>query len=298
MSQSPLRWSEQPDAAPARRWVARTAEIAPRPVELEAGWRAVLAGAARPQRDWRLVPALLLSMTVGALGVLAVWPKLRPPPVFQVQAAEDARWHVEGGEVVIDTGHAVFQGGSAEALKVATPHLHLEVLNGRVAADVARARTVLWVQEGDVVVRTADGQRRLKAGASLSWPPAADISERLTPAPAAHPVCEKSPPEGLLSCLELESRGTSLRAEEALYELGLLHAQRGEPGQAIDTWRGSLERFPEGVLHPEVRLALMVALAQEQRAAEAVDVAESFERLCADDPRVVEVVRLRRSLKP
>ena len=65
----------------------------------------------------------------------------------------------------------------------------------------------------------------------------------------------------------------------------MLEAKAGRSDGAIDAWRQSLKRFPDGVLHPEVRLALLVELVRARRFAEAEVVAREFEVACADDPR-------------
>ncbi len=295
MNESPVRWAERPHST-ASRWVALTTEVEPRRVDLNRGWQNVLVAAAAPRSDWRQVPALLVSMVLGAVLVLLAWPALRAPALAQIQAGDDAHWHVNGREVVIESGHVTFHSPGRGALDVATPHVKIEVSNGRVAAEVTAARTTVWVQDGEAVVRTRESFQRLRSGDAFSWPPLPAISERLIPSTAPALVCESAAPDVLGTCLETESQGTSLRAEAASYELGVWQVKAGHGERAVETWRRSLERFPEGVLHPEVRLALMLELVREQRLHEAGDVASAFEKACSDDPRRVDVARLRRSL--
>ncbi|MFZ5446420.1 MAG: hypothetical protein ACOZQL_40910 [Myxococcota bacterium] len=81
-----------------------------------------------------------------------------------------------------------------------------------------------------------------------------------------------------------------------MFELAALQAQRGQHAAALATWQQWLARFPEGVLHPEARLALFVELSRERRFDEARAAAAEFERTCAGDPRLPEVARLRDAL--
>ncbi len=83
----------------------------------------------------------------------------------------------------------------------------------------------------------------------------------------------------------------------SLYELGVLELKQGNRADALAAWTTSLSRFPSGVLHPEVRLALLVELTKERRFTEALSVARAFETACADDPRLGDVQAPRHSLE-
>lgn len=85
--------------------------------------------------------------------------------------------------------------------------------------------------------------------------------------------------------------------DDTLFELGRLQANSGDGASAVETWRASLSRFPEGVFVPEARLALLVALTQQRRFDEAISVAKEFESAAADDPRREEVEALRKQLE-
>lgn len=290
------RWSEAPASA-AQKLVALSAEVPPREVDLAQGWRQVVAAGARPKRDWRLIPAFLASVALGAVLMTVLRPAVpngtRVPPVADVVAAADARWEVKNGEVVVGSGKLTI---GAKAVTVVTPHLRFQVVNGRVAAEVSAERTMLFIEEGEVVTRSG---ARLGRGRKLGWPPAPEIAPSLlAQAPAAATGCEASAVDQRAACLELEGKGDGLTAQAALYELGALHAREHRPDQALDAWRQSLARFPDGVLHPEVRLAVLLALTHQQRFAEAERAAREFEARCSGDPRLPDVARLRASLRP
>jgi hypothetical protein len=288
MSDTP-RWSDAP-ATPAQKLVALSAEVPPRPVDLASGWQRVLVASGKPQRDWRLVPAFLASVALGAALVLLLRPQAPAGP--QVLAADGARWELRSGEVVVASGRVTV---SSTGVKIATPHLRVELLNGRVATDVTEHRTFLSVEEGEVVMNSG---ARLMRGATFGWPPEPEISARLLePAPTA-PICETAAADQLGPCLELESAGEGLQAQAALYELGAFRARSGQPALALEAWQRSLEKFPEGVLHPEVRLALLLELTRQHRFAEAEHAARQFEQTCPEDPRRSDVAKLRASLRP
>lgn len=283
------RWSDDPTSA-AQKLVALSAEIAPRPVDAAAGWRAVLVASAKPHRDWRRVPAFLASVALGAALVLLLRPAAANGP--QIVAVDGARWELHPGEVVLSSGKVTV---ASSAVTLVTPHLRAQLFHGRVATDVTQQQTFLFVEEGEVVLRSGV---RLAKGASFGWPPEPEISARLLAQAPAASVCESAGPSQLAACLELESAGDGLQAQAALYELGAFRARSQLPALALEVWERSLERFPEGVLHPEVRLAIILELTRQHRFDEAERAAQQFERTCADDPRRADVAKLRASLRP
>ena len=289
MNETP-RWSDEP-ATRARKLVALSAEVPPRPVDLAAGWQGVVAASSVPRRDWRLVPAFLASVALGAALVLLLRPAAISAP--HVLASDGAHWQLQPGVVAVGAGKLTIS--STKPITIATPHLRIELLNGRVATEVTHERTFFTVEEGEAVTRSG---ARLTRGATLGWPPAPEISESLMAQAPTAPICENATPEKLAHCLELESEGAGLQAQAALYELGAFHARSHAPALALEAWRASLERFPEGVLHPEVRLALMLELTRQQRFVEAEAEAQRFERTCPEDPRRADVAKLRASLRP
>ncbi|MBK7859239.1 MAG: hypothetical protein IPJ65_11585 [Archangiaceae bacterium] len=295
MTETP-RWLETRDTEAAR-LVALTAAVEPRSLDVAAGWRQVLIDSGRPRRSWLLIPAWVASMALGALLVLWLWPHVAPSRFAPtVEAASDARWSQKADEVVLEAGRLSLRAPRSGALMATTPHVRLEVVRGRVAADVTSSHTALRVESGETVVRAAERVWRLGAGDAMSWPVQPDIAPQLLGGAPPLGLCEASAPAQLVDCLELESRGAGMRAEAALYELGALRARQGRREAALDAWRASLARFPTGVLHPEVRLALLLELIAAERYPEAIRVAHDFEAACPDDARVGDVARLRKSV--
>ncbi len=287
----PNRWADAPET-PGQKLVALTAEVHPREVDVVQGWTRVLVATAKPRRDWRLVPAFFGSVALGALLMTVLRPAAPSGPRPEVVAASNARWELKNGEVVVGLGKVTI---GAKAATIATPHLKFQVVNGRVAADVSAERTMLLVEEGEVVMRSG---ARLSKGTKLGWPPAPDIAPSLRAPPTAGTVCSDIADDQRAECLELESQGDGLQAQAALYELGQLHAREQRPADALGAWQRSLSRFPSGVLHPEVRLAVLLELTRQQRFPEAETAARAFEAECQGDPRIADVARLRASLRP
>jgi hypothetical protein len=287
----PNRWADAP-ASPAQKLVAVSAEVHPREVDVVEGWTRVLVATQKPRRDWRLVPAFFGSVALGALLMTLLRPAAPTGPRPDVVAAANARWELKNGEVVVGLGKVSI---GAKAAVIATPHLRFQVVNGRVAADVTAERTTLLVEEGEVVMRSG---ARLAKGARLGWPPAPVIAPSLLTPPTAGTVCSDAADAQRAECLELEAQGDGLQAQAALYELGQLHAREQRPADALGAWQRSLARFPNGVLHPEARLAVLLELTRQQRFAEAEAAARLFEAECPGDPRIPDVARLRASLRP
>ena len=186
---------------------------------------------------------------------------------------------------------------SAALVRIETPHAVLEVSQSRFLAEVITSGTSIVVEEGQVVLRAGASTRVVRAGESILWPPSPQIPVALLAAPAPTEArCAATPAGELRGCLEAEAATSSLDAQAAIYELGVLEAKSGRSELAIAAWEQSLRRFPEGVLHPEVRLALLVELVRARRFSEAEAIARGFEATCAGDPRRAEVATLRARL--
>lgn len=294
-------WTEATDEAEARaaKLVATAAAIVPAPVDLTA-WDAVVARSAAPRRDGRLVFAFAGSLAAGVALVMALTPRPVTPPAVEppvLVAAASARW-TQGADGVVSlaAGRLSVERASGATVRVATPHATLEATRARFLAEVTAGGTTLVVEEGEVVLRGQGQERTVKAGQTLVWPEAPSIPAPLEARPTAvAQVCEGV--GARLDCLRLEAKGDGLSAQAALYELGVAERESGHVADALAAWTTSLSRFPDGVLHPEVRLALLVELTRQRRFAEAVAVARAFEAACASDPRVADVQALRRSLE-
>lgn len=295
----PWSASTAPADVKAARLVTLAAQVPPAPVDLSS-WDAVVRGAER-SRDLRLVPAFAASLVAGVLLVLWLWPTPVPtsatpePPVLVASA--NAAWAQEAsGAVRLDAGRLSVQRATGAKLVLVTPHATLEASRSRFLAEVTAGGTTLVVHEGEVVLRAKDTTRVVKAGETLVWPPGPSIPAPLTTVATTAPVCDAATGDRL-ECLRAEAKGDGLLAQAALYELGVLEAKQGHRADALAAWTTSLARFPDGVLHPEVRLALLVELTKARRFTEAVAVAEAFEQACATDPRLADVQALRRSLE-
>ena len=132
---------------------------------------------------------------------------------------------------------------------------------------------------------------------ALTWPPGPAIPRHLLEAaPLSTSGCGSLEPVARRECLRREADGESLQAQAALFELGNVEAGQGDLEASLRTWRESLERFPEGVLHPEVRLAVLIELVRARRFAQARAAAQDFEAHCTGDPRSADVGALRRQL--
>lgn len=293
----PGPWSDEQRRAEALVKTAR--EVQPRSMDVAHGWDDVLEGATRPRRQPWLIPAGALAVAAGiALGFFLM--RARPAPIAPpaIIAAAGTQWEqrVDGG--------LQLQLGRVEALRpvnvsLDSPQVSILTTTCRFAAEVVSEGTRITIFEGELVVRSGDAPPRvLHAGESA-------LFAALPPIPAAFEPAAVAPSEQCAqvgageraSCLKSASSGEGLEAENALFELGRLQASSGERADAIDTWRTSLTRFPEGVFSPEARLALLVALTQQGRFGEAIGVAKAFEAAAADDPRREEVEALRKQLE-
>jgi len=188
----------------------------------------------------------------------------------------------------------------AEAYTVTTPEVSVVATNARYAADVTEAGTVLRVLEGEVEVFSYATKQQviLRAGEERSFatfapPSALDV----VPPEVSSPACARHSLDQRVACLTLEGKGQGMKAQAALYEAAYLQSRAGRPAAAETLLRESLRRFPSGVLHPEVRLALIKALEAQHERPQAAAVAREFLEVCPDDPRVVDVQNFLRALE-
>lgn len=270
----------------AEKAIALTASIAAREVDPRSFDDLVAQAALHPRRDARLVPAFLLAALVGA-GLTLLLRDAPAPKTAELHASAGASWSQQQGVVKLEAGRlSVGRAGDA-LIRIDTPHVALEARRSRFLAEVIESGTSLVVAEGEVTVRAGGVTRVVKAGESLVWPPAPEIPSALldTTAPSVR-RCDELPDASRHACLEDEARGSTLDAQAALFELGTL--------QSLDE---SLRRFPDGVLHPEVRLRRLVLLIKARRFDEAREAARDFEAACPTDARLPEVRSLRGSLR-
>lgn len=230
-----------------------------------------------------------------------VEPEVEEPPApagpHGVIVASGAMWTSPSPNALeLDLGRVEVQP-HAEPYTVTTPEVTLSSTNARYAADVTEAGTTVRVFEGDVEVFNGRDRVTLSAGEERTFrtgpaPSALDV----VPPAVSSPACARYSLEQRVACLSNEGRGVGLRAQAALYEAAYLQAKAGRAAGAELTLRESLRRFPHGVLHPEVRMALIKALVAQGRLSEAGDVGRDFLSECAEDPRVSEVEAFLRTL--
>lgn len=276
------------DEARAEAVLRTVASIEPRALDRTA-WDAIVERSSRPEVPWRLIPAFAISVLLGIGGVLLVQrntsvvePMVVPSPVVVVEAK--TQW-VQSGDGVLHLQHGpmtVRDEKGPSLLALVTPHLALSASHAVFLAEVIGDRTRVAVDEGTVEVRSGTMHRRLKANERFEWPV---LPESLLAPAEIETSCSD------FSCLESESRGSSLDAQSALYELGSMRAHEGDLEGALSAWRSSLRRFPQGVLAPEVRIATFVQLVSAGRFIEARAMADELERCCAEDPRTGDVKR-------
>lgn len=280
--------------------IARAASVAPQPMRAD-GWDDVMAAAlTRGPNTARLVPAFLFSFLLGVAVVLLLRPQREAAviPANVTYATAGSRWStVAPDEVALESGRLFVTTPSGAPLRVRTPHAVLEVTRSRFLAEVVAGETRVQVEEGEVVLRSGGVTRSVRAGDSLTWPPLVAIPEQLLEAaPAPGSRCGSLALGERQECLRLEAADDSLQSQAALYELGSFEAKQGELEAGLRTWRESLARFPEGVLHPEVRLAVLIELIRARRFADAREAALDFEAHCTGDPRRGDVEALRSQL--
>lgn len=282
----------------AERLMSLAASVAPKPLE-PGGWEAITARAlVRRPSPWRLVPAFLGSALVGATLVLLLMPRPTPPPPFAIDAVAGARWSsTSPDELTLGPGRFTIARRSNRPLTVRTPQVSLELTNARFLAEVSENGATVVVEEGALVLRDGDSERRLEPGTTWRWAPTPEIPRALAPSAAGdRGPCHGQTAAATRTCLEQEAAGTSLAAEAASYELGMLALEHGDVPAALTAWRRSLERFPNGVLAPEVRLALFVELVKARRHTEARTVAKAFLAAFPDDPRTKDVAAIAQAI--
>ena len=301
MSQ-PSRWHDEANPNPQRRLVALAAAVPAIPVDLHT-WDDVLARSAITRSTPRLLPSFVLSAIAGLTLVLLTRAVFSPPPAQTtapspvLMASETTRWRQgSDGVVVLEVGRLALPTPSAQWVRVKTPHVSIEAQRSRFLAEVVVNGTVISVEEGEVVVRMGGQERRLRAGDTLTWPPAPDLPNNLLVRPIEL-GCSEVGGDARRACLTAEARGDDLAAQAALSDLGALELRAGHPAAARAAWLESLERFGDGVLHPEVRLALLVEQVRARDFGAALQTARDFEVRCADDARVDDVRKLRIALE-
>jgi TolA-binding protein len=214
-------------------------------------------------------------------------------------ASPGAQWtRGRAGVMRLEQGHFEAQASAQLPQRLQTPEVTVAATNARFAMDVTEQGTTVAVFEGTAEVATARTRATLHAGETRHFGIDAPSVPREVVPIALEPVAldQGSPAcvhagslEAQLTCLGAQARGEDLKAQAALYEEGNLEAQAHRPAGAAETYRESLRRFPDGVLAPEVTLALMRLLASEQQYDGAIEAGQGFLKSWPDDPRCEDV---------
>jgi hypothetical protein len=115
-------------------------------------------------------------------------------------------------------------------------------------------RTVVHVEEGEVLVQSAGGESRLTA--TQSWTSASEPSK---PAAVAEPidvVTEESPSAPGPRHEPVKRRRETLEIETNLLRSGLASEQKGDLRGAITAFQTLVARYPESQLAPDAKAAL------------------------------------------
>lgn len=285
---------------PAHESTARLLRALPRratsaPGRVESEWRDIeaKARAARPTRPLVLVVAAVGSAMVGSAVTLAL---LRPLPAKP--APERVAWRTAAGtELRREAGVLRLESGklaglpSEQPTRCATPFGDAVWSDARFLLEVSRQRALLSVESGAVEWRDGRGVQRIIAGQTLELPPAGvELPASLREAMTGATDCAADD----RSCLAQRAAGSSLDAENALFELALLE---GEPLRSLDHLREYQRRFPRGIFAAEVDVACIVALAQLGRRVEAAAAVARFRKDHPSDPLLPSVELISRQLE-
>jgi hypothetical protein len=262
----------------ARLLLARFAEetvVDDPPAGRERNWEQTI------QRSRRARPMTGAIVTAALVAAAALAPALTPRSPA-IHASEGARWQRHDDLVEVSVGQLRLQS-QHQRLRAVTPQLQVELENGRALVDVVSGQTVLAVDEGEVVYRTARGEWRLKAGERVV------ISDRVESMTVASPARIRACGDDDAECLSRVEHGSGLAAEMALYRRGLLAKERGALGESVAAMREYGRRFPAGTFAPEASITLMLSLDASGETGPALDEAQRFVERFAMDPRVAEV---------
>jgi hypothetical protein len=229
----------------------------------------------------------LRTVHLGNRGDLVLWPNalVTLPPGVDANQRGAYRVLLESGRLAA----AVGPRGSDEPLTVVTPELSVAVVGTRFSVSTSQGVSEVAVEEGKVRVEKGKQMVLLVAGGSIR-----SDDPRLThvqPAPGL-PCLDELDVSARRACLENESRGHGIAAENALLALGLLERAEGRHGRrALAALREYQRRFPAGTLAPEVALAITSTLVQEGRQKQACAEADAFGRRFPHDRGTYERLR-------
>jgi len=118
----------------------------------------------------------------------------------------------------------------------------------------AGPKTVVHVEEGEVLVQFAGGQRRLTA--SQSWTSGTEPQEPVAELPPPEVAVEQPPLPPAARREPVKRRPETLETESRLLRSGLASEQKGDFRAAAQAFQTLMSRYPESPLAPDAKAAL------------------------------------------
>jgi ferric-dicitrate binding protein FerR (iron transport regulator) len=118
-------------------------------------------------------------------------------------------------------------------------------------------KTLVHVEEGEVLIQFAGGQRRLTA--SQSWMSGAEPAEPVAALPTPEAAVERPEPQPPAAAARREApkrRPETLETESRLLRSGLASEQRGDFRGAAEAFQTLMTRYPGSPLAPDAKAAL------------------------------------------
>jgi hypothetical protein len=235
------------------------------------------------RRRWREAIGFVLSAAAAAAITAAVLPRLLVSPALSPQPGATFAEARPDEPARLSWGR--LRGNPSRALAVVeTPNATVAWTDARFLMEVTAQGTLLALDEGNVrwrhdgmeTVRSAPA--RLRAPEPLALP--AGFGKV---AIAPNTDCSATRLDERLACLERISRGSTLAAQNALFEEALvLSDEVHAPERAVPFWSGYVERFPDGALAPDASIGLLADLIRLGRDREALAAAQAHRRRFPD----------------
>ncbi len=165
-------------------------------------------------------------------------------------------------------------------LIVVTPHLQVIVASGRFRVEVEVQSSTVNLQEGALSVERQGRNVVLESGEKIESDDSR-LQPRMKEVAAASPaenadVCAELAVEEEKKCYQDETHGSGLRAQNALYTLGLIAKEEGNSAGALSYWRTYRQKFSDGALAREAAEGILSELLRLGRNHEALVEAERF----------------------
>lgn len=218
----------------------------------------------RPWHQRRLVLAttFVVCVVLGAGLTKQVLLATAPPPGARLQLSPDARHAaLTRDSVELSAGRLTVR--TVTPFTVRTPRFEVVLARGAAAFEVIEGRSEVELFEGEGLARVEGRTVSLRVGEPLRSG-GGDAASSAAPEPPPDARCH-----GATDCLEEVAQSDELSAQTALVRLGLNALAQGQFEHARRLSQTALERFPQSVLEPEMRLVRLQSLAQLGRDPEA-----------------------------